>query len=157
MEVQRVFATFGALSRENIFEIVPSGAMFDHMEAMLVRKYYHSWFKSLSRGDMLEIVTLQAFPIPLSSRWAMFTTLKSLSRRSMLEIMTSGAMFDYMHALLLRKCYRSWTWSLLISAPVEPNITSKAMSGNMEVMFGHVRVFLFQFTTFKSLSRRHVL
>ena len=42
MEVQRVFATFGALSRENIFEIVPSGAMFDHMEAMLVRKYYHS-------------------------------------------------------------------------------------------------------------------
>ena len=94
MEVERVFATFGALSRENILEIVPSGAMFDHMEAMLVRKCYHSWtlsflisapdhhswtlfflisapdqprtrtFKSLSRGDMLEIVTLQAFPVP---------------------------------------------------------------------------------------------
>ena len=78
MEVERVFATFGALSRENILEIVPSGAMFDHMEAMLVRKCYRSWtlsflipdqprtrtFKSLSRGDMLEIVTLQAFPVP---------------------------------------------------------------------------------------------
>ena len=78
--MERVFATFGALSRENILEIVPSGAMFDHMEAMLVRKCYHSWtlsflisapdqprtrtFKSLFRGDMLEIVTLQAFPVP---------------------------------------------------------------------------------------------
>ena len=40
MDVERVFATFGALSREHILEIVPSGAMFDHMEAMLVRKCY---------------------------------------------------------------------------------------------------------------------
>ena len=52
---------------------------------------------------------------------------------------TSGAMFDRMHALLARKCYRSGTGSLFIFAPVEPNITSNAMPGNMEAMFGHVR------------------
>ena len=36
--------------------------------------------------------------------------------------------------------------------------TSKAMPGNMEAMFGHVRrVYLFQFTTFKYPSRRSIL
>ena len=67
--MERVFATFGALSRENILEIVPSGAMFDHMEAMLVRKCYHSWTLSflISAPDQPRNPDVQ---VPISRRHA---------------------------------------------------------------------------------------
>ena len=88
-----MFATFKSLFREK--------TMFDNMEAMLVQ------VPMTSRAMLGNIFTL--FQSLLSPRWAMFTTLKSLSRGRTLEIVTSGAMFDHMEAMLVRKCSRSWT------------------------------------------------
>ena len=54
-------------------------------------------FKSLSRGDMLEIVTLQAFPIPFEpSLGHVYDVEVPIPKKSMLEMVTSGAMFDHM-------------------------------------------------------------
>ena len=54
---------------------------------------------------------------------------KSLSRGSMLEIVTSGAMFDHMQAMLVRKSYRSWKKQCLVTlggvfvpVPFEPSL-----------------------------------